>query len=64
MEGTSGSTRTATRCYLSTPDHAGTVYGRSVYIYTDNGLLEATGGHLQFRGTRTDLTLEIASITE
>jgi hypothetical protein len=35
-----------------------------VYIYTDKGSLEATAGHLRFTGRRTDLALEIASITE
>jgi hypothetical protein len=62
MEG--GSTRTATRCYLSTPEHSSTAYGRYVYIYTDKGSLEATAGHLRFTGRRTDVALEIASITE
>ncbi len=60
----SRSTRAATPCYLSTPEHSDTFYGKCLYIYTDKGSLEVTNGQLRLRGRRTSLEVALGSITE
>ncbi len=60
----SRSTRAATPCYLSTPEHSNTFYGKYSYIYTDKGSLEVINGKLRFEGRLTSLEVPLGSITE
>lgn len=58
------SPRRAERCYLSTPQHVATTYGKYGYIYTDKGTLEADDHELRFDGKNTHLVIDYQSIVD
>jgi hypothetical protein len=50
------------RCYLSTPRHASTFYGKYMWIYTDKGCLQLSRETLRFDGKRNRLEIALHSI--
>ncbi len=57
-----GATKCQTFCYLSTPDHLRTWYGRIVYLYTDQGELHLDSSRLKFRGSFEKLEIPLETI--
>ena len=56
--------RRAERCYLSTPEHGRSFYGRVIYLYLDRGTLEADARSLRFAGSRGVVDIPRGSVVE
>jgi hypothetical protein len=56
--------RFSERCYVSTPEHTRTFYGKHVYIYSDKGSLVCLGRVLSFHGKRSDLEMPLDLISD
>lgn len=49
-------------CYISTPEHQSTFYGK--YIYTDKGQLSLTDGGLEYLGEKANYSISRDSINK
>jgi hypothetical protein len=49
-------------CYVSTPEHQSTFYGKYIYIYTDKGQLSLTEGGLEYLGEKANYSISRDSI--
>jgi len=49
-------------CYVSTPEHQSTFYGKYIYIYTDKGQLSLTDGGLEYLGEKANYSISSSSI--
>ncbi|MCL1074470.1 hypothetical protein [Shewanella dokdonensis] len=49
-------------CYVSTPEHQSTFYGKYIYIYTDKGQLSLTDDGLKFVGSKSNYSINYNEI--
>ncbi|ARD46405.1 hypothetical protein [Colwellia sp. PAMC 21821] len=49
-------------CYVSTPEHQGTFFGKYIYIYADKGQLSLTSDGLEYVGEKSNYRITRSSI--
>ncbi len=51
-------------CYLTTPEHQSSFWGRYVYVYTAMGSLQLTTEFLTFKSKKTSFKIDLKSIND